>query len=115
MPGCPRYLWPLALCVVVLAGETFKGVEFPGRTASFADAAVSCDPAWNAPTAPHQDATQARRGPNYPAGQAPEYVNLGPGGRIVLRFTDNSLAGSGSNALDLRIFEIGRAARRTAF
>lgn len=59
------------------------------------------------PTAPYQNSSQALGVPNYPEGQDPEYVSLGAGGRIVLRFTDNSLTGSGNNALDLWIFEIG--------
>ena len=32
---------------------------------------------------------------------------VGAGGYLTLKFTDNSLTGSGSNALDLWIFEIG--------
>ncbi|ENO75174.1 hypothetical protein C664_17837 [Thauera sp. 63] len=34
-------------------------------------------------------------------------MSLGAGGRLVLRFTDNSLTGSGDNGLDLWIFEVG--------
>ncbi len=108
-------LKPLALCVGVLASASssaalFKGVEFPGGAASFADAVVSYTPSFgggNVPTAPYQDSSQALGVPNYPEGQDPEFVSLGAGGRIVLRFTDNSLTGSGNNALDLWIFEIG--------
>ena len=35
------------------------------------------------------------------------FVSLGVGGALVLRFTDNVLTGSGTNADDLWIFEIG--------
>ena len=34
-------------------------------------------------------------------------MTLGDGGQITLRFTNNSLTGSGSSALDLWIFEVG--------
>ena len=59
------------------------------------------------PTATYQDATRALGIPDYPEGTDPEYVSLGAGGRLVLRFTDNSLTGSGNTDLDLWIFEIG--------
>ncbi len=88
----------------------FHGVEFPGGAASFADSVVSYDPGFgggNVPTLPYQDPSQALGVPNYGSGPAPEYVSLGAGGRIVLRFTDNSLTGSGDSGLDLWIFEIG--------
>jgi hypothetical protein len=35
------------------------------------------------------------------------FVTLGQGGRIVLKFTDNSLTGNGTSALDLWVFEVG--------
>ena len=101
----------VALLVSASASATlFHGVEFPGGVASFADSAVSYDPSFSGGTIPnptYQDTTQALGAPNYPEGTTPEYVSLGSGGRIVLRFTDNSLTGSGSAALDLWIFEVG--------
>lgn len=101
----------VALLVGASASATlFHGVEFPGGVASFADSAVSYDPSFSGGTIPspaYRDATQALGAPNYPEGADPEYVSLGSGGRIVLRFVDNSLTGSGSSALDLWIFEIG--------
>lgn len=90
--------------------DTFHDVEFPQGAVSFADAVVSYNPAFgggNVPTATYQDASQALGAPNYPEGTDPGYVSLGAGGRIVLRFTDNSLTGSGDSGLDLWIFEIG--------
>lgn len=71
---------------------------------------MSCDPAFGGGTIPsaiYQDASQALGIPNYPEGTDPEYVRLGAGGQIVLRFSNNSLTGSGDAALDLWIFEIG--------
>ncbi|MDZ7655445.1 MAG: PEP-CTERM sorting domain-containing protein [Sulfurimicrobium sp.] len=102
-------------CIGILVSTSapatvFHGVDFPDGAASFADSVVSYDPAYgggNVPTATYQDPSQALGIPNYPEGTDPEYVSLGAGGRIVLRFTNNSLTGSGSNALDLWIFEIG--------
>lgn len=88
----------------------FKGVEFPGGVSSFADAVISYDPSFSGgavPTSTYQDVSRAIGSPDYPEGADPEYVSLGAGGRIVLRFTDNSLTGSGTNALDLWIFEVG--------
>ncbi len=95
---------------VSATAEIFHGIEFPGGAASFADSVVSYDPAFGGgaePSAPFQDASQALGVPNYPEGADPEYVSLGAGGRIVLRFTNNSLTGSGNSNQDLWIFEIG--------
>ena len=88
----------------------FHGVEFPGGAASFADSVFSYDPAFGGgavPAATFQNAAQALGAPNFPEGADPEYVSLGAGGRIVLRFTNNSLTGSGNSDQDLWIFEIG--------
>ncbi len=112
--------WRLALtsalaCIgmcfgVTASAETYKGVDFPGGPSSFADSVVGYEPAFGGGTIPaltYRDPSQALGIPNYPEGANPEYVSLGAGGRIVLRFTDNSLTGSGSNAFDLWVFEIG--------
>ncbi len=98
------------LVSVSASAEIFHGIDFPGGVASFADSIVSYNPAFGGgavPTAPYQDASQALGAPNYPEGTDPEYVSLGAGGRIVLRFTNNSLTGSGNSDQDLWIFEIG--------
>ena len=95
---------------VSATAEIFHGIDFPGGVASFADSIVSYNPAFGGgavPTAPFQDASQALGAPNFPEGADPEYVSLGAGGRIVLRFTNNSLTGSGNSDQDLWIFEIG--------
>lgn len=85
--------------------EIYGGVNFPGGASSFADAVVSYDPTFglaDGPQASARDSSQALGVPNVSG-----YVTLGDGGRITLRFTDNSLTGSGSSALDLWIFEVG--------
>lgn len=85
--------------------EIFGNVDFPGGASSFADAVVSYEPTYggaSGPEASARDSSQALGAPNVTG-----YVTLGDGGRITLRFTDNSLTGSGSSALDLWIFEVG--------
>lgn len=109
--GAQALLASIALCASTAASATiFHGVDFPDGAASFADSVVSYDPAFGGGTVPaaaYQDTSQALGIPNYPEGSDPEYVSLGAGGRIVLRFTDNSLTGSGDTGFDLWIFEIG--------
>lgn len=91
------------------------GVEFPQGAVSFADAVVSYSPGVVGvnPTDPHRGAFNALGVPDYNgvnscASQAAcSFVSLGDGGSIVLRFDDNKLTGSDSNALDLWIFEVG--------
>lgn len=98
------------LCSLSASAELFHGINFPGGVSSFADSVVSYDPAFGGgavPTATYQDTSQALGAPNYPEGTDPEYVSLGAGGRIVLKFTNNSLTGSGNSNQDLWIFEIG--------
>ena len=89
--------------------DLIGGVEFPGGLASFADAVGSCTPNISAsgqPTAPYRDCAKALGAPDVSA-PGINYVSLGDGGSLVLRFTDNSLTGSDSTAFDLWIFEIG--------
>jgi hypothetical protein len=96
---------------LITQATVYNGIDFPDGAASFADVVVDYDPAFAGNTGPlpaFQDATQALGIPDHPdADPEPDYVSLGDGGYIILRFTDNSLTGSDSNALDLWIFEIG--------
>ncbi|WP_051306919.1 PEP-CTERM sorting domain-containing protein [Desulfomicrobium escambiense] len=87
----------------------YHGVEFPDGAASFADAVFSFDPVVNSgqPGAAYLEPLEAVGIPDYPEGPTLGYVSLGDGGSITLRFTDNSLTGSGDANLDLWIFEIG--------
>lgn len=108
-------LKPLVLSASLLTSASafaivYGTVDFPDGAVSFADAVVSYDPAFGGgavPTAPYQDTTRALGIPDYTSVSSTTYVSLGAGGQLVLRFTDNSLTGSGSSALDLWIFEIG--------
>jgi hypothetical protein len=108
----------LMLCAVPLilgaAGgawaETFHGVDFPGGVASFADEVVSYNPVTYGASGQYPTERipgEALGAPDYAEGPGYDYVTLGPGGYLTLKFTDNSLSGSGSIANDLWIFEIG--------
>ncbi|MGE0383970.1 MAG: PEP-CTERM sorting domain-containing protein [Gammaproteobacteria bacterium] len=99
----------------VFIGNTQGGTDFPEGAVSFADAVVSYSPGVVAgnPSDPHRGDFNALDVPDYSgvnscASQAAcSFVSLGDGGSIVLRFIDNKLTGSGDNALDLWVFEVG--------
>ena len=114
------------LCAVLAAGITpaagaiYGGVDFPMGAISFADAVADYspvieidpatgnpvpDPRWRVPA-------DALGIPNYtpPAGglhNEGQFVSLGNGGSLTVRFTDNALTGSGDAGLDLWVFEVG--------
>ncbi|MEN9629618.1 MAG: hypothetical protein RJA10_2845 [Pseudomonadota bacterium] len=100
-------------CHAVPIGNSQGSAEFPQGAASFADAVVSYAVGGGGVTAPHQGASNATGLPNYAgtngcASQAAcSFVSLGDGGSVTLRFVDNLLTGSGSNAPDLWVFEVG--------
>jgi len=91
------------------------GVDFPAGAVSFADLVVDFSPAIlvGQPTAAHLVPDSALGVPNYAGDNnctgdpSCSFVSLGSGGQITLRFTDNSLTGSGDAAFDLHIFEVG--------
>ncbi|WP_197424584.1 hypothetical protein [Phenylobacterium sp. CCH12-B4] len=107
------------VCAVAWGGaaqaEVFGGVDFPGGIGSFADAVVSYQPGLEgaAPSAGFQGAFNALGAPDYSGANscattaACDFVSLGVGGALVLQFTNNVLTGSGNDADDLWIFEIG--------
>ena len=94
----------LFTCALAQA-EIYGGVNFPGGVSSFADAVVSYDPTFGGATGPQLSAREPLNALGSPT--VDSFVTLGDGGRITLRFADNSLTGSGSSALDLWIFEVG--------
>jgi hypothetical protein len=103
-------------CAVAIHSQAtmIGGVDFPQGAISFADAVVSYSPGLVGanPGVPFRGDFNALGVPNYPAGSCAtqadcSYVSLGDGGSIVLRFVNNKLTGSGNNALDLWVFEIG--------
>jgi hypothetical protein len=98
-------------------GNVQGGTDFPQGAVSFADAVVNFSPVFaSGPSDPHLNPQKALGVPDYddPTGalacadQAScTWVTLGDGGSLTLRFTDNLLTGSGDNALDLWVFEVG--------
>lgn len=108
----------LVLCAVCLIigmasfswAETFHGVDFPSGIVSFADEVVSYNPVTYGSTGQYpteRTPSEALGAPDYSEGDGFDYVTLGDGGFLTLKFTNNSLSGSGSTANDLWIFEIG--------
>lgn len=103
-----RSFW-IAVGVLVLS-TSFASAAPILPLAAFADVVASYDPLINGsgqPTAPYRNAGNALGQDNYYTDPGITYVSLGDGGSITLRFTDNSLTGSGSSALDLWIYEVG--------
>jgi len=103
----------------VFIGNIQGGTDFPQGAVSFADVVESYSPPVAGPSAPHQGSFNALGLPNYVgvnscASQAAcTFVSLGAGGSIVVRFVNNLLTGSNSDAADLWIFEVGPAIEDT--
>jgi uncharacterized protein YjbI with pentapeptide repeats len=98
--------------------EVFGGLEFPQGVASFADMIIGNEPLFDGGPAPtHEsfiDPVSALGSPNYSGGSTGTgSISLGRGGRITLKFTDNLLTGSGDDAPDLHIFEVGPSVEDT--
>jgi hypothetical protein len=99
----------------VFIGNIQGGTDFPQGAVSFADTLVTYTPGLvgGNPTDPYRGAFNALGLPDYagvnscPSQAGCTFVSLGDGGSIVLRFDDNRLTGSGDNALDLWVFEVG--------
>lgn len=98
-------------------GNVQGGTDFPQGAVSFADAIVNFSPVFaSGPSNPHLNPQKSLGVPDYadPTGtlacadQATcTWVSLGDGGSLTLRFIDNLLTGSGDNAFDLWVFEVG--------
>lgn len=108
--------WLPALALVgtmPATADIIGGVEFPGGVASFADASVFYAVGGGGVTAPHRGPDNALGVPDYVGGTSCaseascSFVSLGSGGTLIVRFVDNVLTGSGSDAFDLWVFEIG--------
>ncbi len=90
------------------AAQTFRGVEFPQGVASFADAVVAYAPDLRHPLRSDvKNPGEALGPPDDVTGIPAEYVSLGNGGSLTLRFVNNALTGSGNANKDLWVFEIG--------
>lgn len=101
---------PMAVQAVFI-GNSQGGTDFPQGAVSFADAVESYSVGGGGATDPHKVPANALGLPNYTGTNSCAatctFVSLGDGGSIVLRFVDNRLTGSGNNALDLWVFEVG--------
>src|SRR5688572_28317080 len=118
-------LTALSLVVAVMAGligasvpaaaAPFRGVEFPQGTASFADAVVAYAPIADGFTlrSDVKNPGEALGPPDDVTGIPAEYVSLGNGGSLTLRFTNNALTGSGNTNKDVWVFEIGERVEAT--
>lgn len=99
----------------VFIGNSQGGTDFPQGALSFADVVDSYSPGMvgGNPAAPYRGAENATGTPDFAgatscASQAGcSFVSLGHGGSLTLQFTDNRLTGSGTNAPDLWVFEVG--------
>ncbi|WP_051235278.1 hypothetical protein [Marinimicrobium agarilyticum] len=80
---------------------TYDGITFPDGDVSFADAYLDIELGTPEPTAGNFDPAASLGAPDNGA------YSLGQGGFMTLRFTDNSLTGSGDSTPDLHIFEVG--------
>jgi len=93
---------------IAARATVYGGVDFPSGATSFADAVVSYAPSYGGTTGPAVQYQTPLEALGVPTGSANSgFVTLGQGGRIVFKFTDNSLTGSGTSAFDLWIFEVG--------
>ena len=94
--------------VNICLGETYRGIEFPNGPVSFADEVISYDPMFSGGPAPTKGTNPANALgiPDYVSGNY-MYGCLGRGGKIELKFTNNLLINSGSDADDLHVFEVG--------
>ncbi|WP_200333264.1 hypothetical protein [Thiocystis violacea] len=105
----------LTFCFVVLfscnlVAEDFGGIDFPGGGSSFADELISYEPLYNGgpgPSDPNWSDPIYALGIPYHGEGEPYAVTLGHGGRLTVRFLNNSLTGSDDSTPDLHIFEVG--------
>ena len=112
--GVVTLFFATVMATTTAQADVFGGVNFPQGAISFADSVVSytLNPA-SVPSTAYQGAFNALGAPNYSGANSCtnqascSFVSLGGDGKLVLKFTDNVLTGSGSNAFDLWIFEVG--------
>ena len=121
--------WIVSVALVLASfnsqAEIIGGFDFPDGARSFADAVVSYDPDFLGGPPPSPVHTEPLNAIGIPDAAPNEgactvglaidcpYVSLGNGGQLILQFTDNVFTGSGDNALDLIIFEVGAQVEAT--
>ena len=94
----------------VYCGGTYKGIEFPNGSKSFADEVVLYLPS-SSVSFPYNDPNGALGVPDAPD---PHGTSLGNEGILIVKFTDNFLTTSGDGVPDLWIFEGGEELEGTA-
>ncbi len=98
---------------VPASADEFGNVEFPGGASSFADSVLSFEQGTNVTQGTlYTDPANSLGAPDYVNSDS-QYVSLGNGGTLILRFSDNSLTTSGDTEPDLWVFEIGPAVEST--
>ena len=103
----------MAVAVSPATAQSIAGVEFPDGERSFADRVVDYSAPADQPTEPHRHPAGSIGVPDFDRDDFDTYVSLGQGGSLTLRFSDNSLTGSGDTEPDLWIFEIGQVVEDT--
>ncbi len=106
--------------------EVIGGIEFPQGMLSFADRvdyynpSIMTDPTngLDSPDIRWRNPADALGAPNYTPPttnihNVGQFVSLGNGGELVLRFVDNRLTGNGNAGDDLYIFEVGPVVEST--
>ncbi len=109
-----RWLAP-ALLLTACRAVRPEGLDSATPGDPYADEVVVFDAALDddEPTTPHLGAANALGAPDYDgvyacsSQAACTFVSLGDGGSLTLEFTDNALSGSGDDAPDLRVHEVG--------
>ncbi len=98
----------LGLLPLTALAETYGGVEFPDGAVSFADAVIDFSPSINGSGNPCCQYIDPLKALGEPELSTTDFsVSLGEGGTLTLAFTDNLLTGSGDDAEDLWVFEVG--------
>ncbi|MCU7924469.1 MAG: hypothetical protein KZQ88_17400 [Candidatus Thiodiazotropha sp. (ex Dulcina madagascariensis)] len=112
----PSFIFSLILlffaCAGVSSASPLLGFDYPLSALSYANQVVDYDPNFlqtNQISSSRADPANALGMPDFNDLNRPgkEYVSLGNGGRLTLRFTESYLTGSGDEGWDLVIFEIG--------
>ncbi len=84
-----------------------NAVNIPLGKISFADEVVEFKLGHPRPQSKFRDSSQALHEPNYTSIKSPEFVSLGCGGQLTLKFVDNGFMNLPGD--DLYIFEVGPA------
>ena len=120
--GITRSLAAAASLMAIMAagsaarGEIIAGIDLPHGYSAFADEVVYYRPGTglDAPGVKWQNPADALGAPNYTAPlpgatehNTGQFVSLGNGGSITLKFTDNFLSGCGTSCYDIWVFEVG--------